>query len=499
MQMTSVTKKTLSRRAFIRNVSLASLTIPALPLLSPGDSSKKDRLRVAVLGARTRGEHHALMALEHPETELAVMVEVDDAIAGRCRKKLETIKGAACKFVKDYREVLDDKSIDIVGIATPNHSHALLALAAMQAGKDVFLEKPASHNFLEGRWMTDAARKYGRICQVGTQARSCDGVREGIRLVQDGGIGKVDFVHAVAYRKRNSIGPKGEYGVPSTVDFELWNNCASPTEPKLTRKHLHYDWHWQRLYGGGEMTNNGPHQMDVARWGLRLDRHPRRILTYGTNAGFEGEAGDTLRSGITILDYGDKTIVFEIRNLETPMPYPTPHYAVFHGTEGKLVQSSADMYCMLFDPEGRKIKEIQGEDFVGYGKFNRGDKHFANFIEAVRSRRHEELNTDILDGHRSVGMCHLGNISWYLGENNRVTVKDVAETLRKLPDRDEHQKRLQSFVDYLSRNGTDISGECLSLGPVLTFDDKTERFTDHDAANKLLTCEYRREFPVGPV
>ena len=494
----SMKTKSLSRRTFVRNVLLTSLAVPTLPLLSSGNTRLNGRLKVAVLGARSRGMGLAVLSIDHPDTELGVIVEVDDEVAKSSLKKIEQRIGRGCKHVKDYREVLDDKTIDIVAVATPNHSHALTTLAAMQAGKDVFLEKPASHTFLEGRWMLDAARKFNRICQVGTQARSCDGVQEGIRLVQDGGIGDVRLVHAVSYRKRNSIGPKGDFPIPSSVDFNLWNACAPFSEPRLTRKFFHYDWHWQRLYGGGEMTNNGPHQMDVARWGLQLGRHPQTILTYGTNIGFD-EAGDTLRSGVTILDYGDKTVVFEIRNLETPMPYPSSHCAAFYGTEGSLVQSSADMFCVLYDPEGKKIKEFQGEDFVGYGKFNQGEKHFDNFVKAVKSRRYEDLNTDILDGHRSVGMCHLGNISWYLGENNRVTVKEVDETLQKMPGHDDHRKRLQSFLDYLTGNGASLSGECLSLGPVLTFEDKSERFVDNKEADILLSREYRKEFPVGPV
>ena len=229
----------------------------------------------------------------------------------------ETAKrqGRAPKFVQDLRQVLDDPAVDVVSIATPNHWHALAAIWAMQAGKDVYVEKPVSHNISEGRRMVEAARKYQKICQTGTQCRSMHGTIEAIEYVQAGKIGEVKLARGLCYKLRGSIGPKGELRPAGQRGLQPVARPGADEAP-VTRPQFHYDWHWQWHYGNGDLGNQGIHQMDVARWGLGVDTLTKRVLSYGGRFGYE-DAGETANSQVVIHDYGDKTLVFEVRGLKT--------------------------------------------------------------------------------------------------------------------------------------------------------------------------------------
>ena len=223
-------------------------------------------------------------------------------------------QGRTPKVVQDMREAFDDKSVNIVSIATPNHWHSLAAIWAMQAGKDVYVEKPVSHNVSEGRRIVETARKHNRICQAGTQCRSMKGTIDAIEYVKSGKIGEVKLARGICYRPRGSIGPKGNYEVPPQVDYNLW--CGPARMLPLTRKKFHYDWHWQREWGNGDMGNQGPHQMDIARWGLGLDRLADSAIAFGGRLGYE-DAGDVANTEVGIFEFGDKTMVFEVRGLKT--------------------------------------------------------------------------------------------------------------------------------------------------------------------------------------
>lgn len=495
-----IRNKRQQRRDFLKKSLMTTLVLPVLGGFLRGGTSPNEKIGVGVVGCRRagRGWAHVRMGHVNPLTEVRKIAEVDSNNVKDVSVRIEKEFKIKPPFIRDYRELLDDKSVDVVMIATPDHSHVLVTLDALKAGKDAYLEKPATFALDEGRWICRAARSAGRIVQVGTQARSSDGVQKGIKLLKQGRIGDVKLVHAIAYRNRDGIGPKGDYPIPAGVDYDLWMACAPYTNPKLTRKNLHYDWHWQRHYAGGEITNNGSHQLDVARWGLGLDRHPDTVLTYGTNFGFH-EAGDTLRSGISILQYGDKTIVLEIRNLhQESIPKVGVHTATFFGTEGTFTQSSPDMAWYHHDGKGNLTEKITGDDYLD-GAFVYGQAHFDNFITGVVNRKADELNADILDGHLSVSMCHLVKASWYLGENNTVSEKDGLAVLETLRGADDHPKRFRSFVDYLNVHGFTEKGARMSFGPLLTFDNEKERFVDNSAADALLSrSEYRSEFPVVP-
>jgi len=379
------------------------------------------------------------------------------------------------------RKVMEDTSIDVVSIATPNHWHALAAVWAIQADKDVYVEKPVSHNVVEGRRIVEAARKRQKIVQTGTQARSHQAVIEAIQHVHSGGIGEVKFARAVCYNPRGPIGPRGKYDIPASIDYNLWAGPA-PDKP-LTRPRLHYDWHWQWHTGNGDLGNQGIHQMDIARWGLGIDHLGDSVLSFGGRFGYE-DAGETANSQVSIHNFGDKRIVFEVRGLKSEAPPKSNNTkigVVFEGTEGKVVVPNHYSVAFALTPDGELKK-----------KFTGGGDHIGNFLAAVKSRKTEELTADILEGHLSSALCHLGNISYNLGD--AVTPKEAAE---RLAGNEPALEIFQGLSNHLNEHAVDLEKAKLKLGPHLTLNGKDEVFTNpalSAKANPMLTREYRKGF-----
>ncbi|MFG0263012.1 MAG: Gfo/Idh/MocA family oxidoreductase, partial [Novipirellula sp. JB048] len=418
------------------------------------------------------------------------------------------MQGSKPEFFTDVRDAIEMQGVDILTCATPNHWHALMGIWAMQAGKDVYIEKPISHNIHEGRALVAAAKKYGRMFQTGTQSRSSSACQDAVRFIAEGGIGEVNFARGLCFKRRKSIGPLGDYPIPEKVNFDLWSGPATYTDPKVTRQQFHYDWHWQRHYGNGDLGNQGPHQTDIARWGLNLNRHPNSVITYGGRLGYQAErndpnyvdAGDTGNTEISIYDYGDKCIVFETLGLDcsTTSGEEIDTFfgagrgnkigVIFYGSEGYVAQTSY-AHCTVFDKNKKKVKEFRA-------KGNVGDAHFANFIDACQSRDTSKLNADALTGHLSAGVSHLGNISYYLGEDNKASVEEISQALAKVKSLDDNQATLERTAKHLTANGVDLAKTPMSLGTFLKFDPETERFLNNDAANAMLTREYRSGYEV---
>jgi len=387
-----------SRRGFLEESLLAAAAMaaagPRQALAAAGrtSSSPNEKLSAAVIGVRGRGGSHLSAFVGRKDTEVTYVCDADEKVGQNRAEQVARKQGRKPKYVQDMRRIFDDKSVDIVSTATPNHWHALVSIWAMQAGKDVYVEKPVSHNVSEGRRMVETARKYKRICQTGTQCRSMEGTIQAIRHVQSGKIGTVKLARGLCYKRRKSIGPKGKYEVPPEVNYNLWSGPA-PLAP-LTRPRFHYDWHWQRLYGNGDLGNQGPHQMDIARWGLGLNTLCDSVVAYGGRLGYE-DAGDTANTETAVYQFGDKTLVFEVRGLETDALRGAKIGVIFYGSEGYVVLTSYTSGA-AFDRDGKMVK-----------KFNGGGNHFDNFIQAVRSRKIEDLNADILQGHLSCALSHL--------------------------------------------------------------------------------------------
>ncbi len=482
-----------TRRRFLEDSLLAAAAAAALPASSSfasegkQSSSPNEKLSVGVIGVRGQGGSHLRAFVERSDTEVTYVCDADEKVGQDRAEQVGKKQGRKPKFVQDMRRMFDDPSVDVVATATPNHWHALCSIWAMQAGKDVYVEKPVSHNVSEGRRMVEAARRYERICQTGTQCRSMGGSIQAIEHVRSGKIGEVKLARGLCYKRRKSIGPKGIYEVPEEVDYDLWSGPA-PIKP-LTRPDFHYDWHWQRLYGNGDLGNQGPHQMDLARWGLGLDTLCDWVLAYGGRLGYE-DAGDTANTETAIYQFGNKTLVFEVRGLETEELRPHAEAkgakigVVFYGSEGYVVLHSYTDGA-AFDLDGNLVEQFSG-----------GGDHFDNFMKAVRSRKHEDLTADILEGHLSCALSHLGNVSYYLGE--RASLDEIKRELGSLPANDNNVDALERMVAHLEDNGVNLKETPLTLGPKLAFDPQREVFPDDPQACELLTRDYREPFVVPP-
>ncbi|REK05986.1 MAG: gfo/Idh/MocA family oxidoreductase [Planctomycetota bacterium] len=443
--------------------------------------SPNEKLGVAVVGCGGRGGSHLGAFSTRDDTEVLYVVDVDDNHAKQRASFVKSKQGREPKMATDMREAFDDKSVDIVTTATPNHWHSLVSIWAIQAGKDVYVEKPVSHNVSEGRRVVEAARKYNKMCQTGTQSRSNPGMREAMQYIHDGKIGKVKVSRGLCYKRRPTIGALGEYPIPPGVDYDLWLGPAQYAP--LTRPRFHYDWHWQFPYGNGDLGNQGIHQMDLCRWALGADQVSDWVLSYGGRLGYE-DAGDTANTQMVIHGFGDQALVFEVRGLVTDSYKGANVGIIVEGTDGYVVMTSYNSGA-AFDPDGNKVKEFSG-----------GADHYGNFVDAVRSRDYKDLNADIEEGHLSSALCHLGNISYQLGE--QLPIPAVRERLQGLETPEPVLETYKRFTDHLEHNKIDLEKTTLAWGPNLAIDPKKETFIGNDKANAKLTRDYRKPYVVPP-
>jgi len=479
------------RRDFLEHVvagataSLASLPPALVAADEPAPTAgPNDRIRVAVIGTNGRGGSHIGGWLGNRSVELAAVCDCDPNAARKHDKRFGSLPRKP-DVEQDVRRLLDRKDIDAVSIATPNHWHALMAIWAMQAGKDVYVEKPCSHNVDEGREMVKWARKLGRICQMGAQSRSNPGMRQAVTFVRDGTIGAVKAAHALCYKRRPSIGLVDTPApLPAGLDFDLWAGPA-PAEVPI-RKQLHYDWHWDRRTGNGDLGNQNPHELDKARWGLGKRDLPRRVVSLGGRLGYR-DNGDVANSQVTLFQWDDCILISDVRGLEikSPVDYGLKGGRlgvanIWWGTEGYVVAPS---YAsgVAFDYDGKELGKWAGG----------GDQHhFDNFVKAVRSRRHEDLNLDIEDGHLSSALAHLGNVSWALG-----TAIEPGTRPSLLADDERVRLTFEGFERHLGENHVDHRDTPITLGRVLEIDPATERSKDAEA-NRLFTRDYRKGYEL---
>jgi predicted dehydrogenase len=476
-----------SRREFLENsmfaVAAAALAQQAsrVAYAQEASSSPSEKLRVAVIGVNGRGGSHVSGFGQRKDCEIAAIVDVDEVVAQKKAEAVEKQYGNKPKVYADMRQAFDDKTIHIASIATPNHWHALAAIWAVQAGKDVYVEKPVSHNVSEGRRIVEAARKYNRIVQTGTQSRSNPGMREAIQFIHDGKLGEVKVARGLCYKRRVSIGPAGNYDVPASINYDLWSGPAPISS--LTRPKLHYDWHWQWAYGNGDLGNQGIHQMDIARWGLNEMDLGKSVLSYGGRFGYV-DAGETANTQVCQHEFDSgKRLIFEVRGLPTEKLKDVTVGNIFYGTEGYLVCPSYTA-GVVFDNQGNKVREFKGG----------GDQnHFDNFVKAVRSRKHTDLHAEILDGHLSSALCHLGNISYRLGAP--VSADQLTKTFK---DDATYSETVDRFLQHLRDNDVDPVTTKITLGPQLALNGKQEVFVGYraDEANKFLTRDYRAPYVV---
>ena len=485
-----------NRRSFLKTSLLASASLNALPLFSADNeaqpqtpSSSKSRLvgangdiRYAVVGFNGRGQSHLDELRNIKGTRLVALCDVDRNLLDREIKK-GSDRGQQLQGYTDIRKLLENKDIDVVTFATPNHWHALGAIWAIQAGKDVYLEKPVSHNVWEGRQIIAAARKHGRIVQTGTQSRSSTGIAEAIAWMREGHIGKLLRARGLCYKRRPSIGKvDGPQPIPAGIDYDLWCGPA-PKEP-LMRKRLHYDWHWVWPTGNGDLGNQGIHEMDVARWILGEQELSPRILSIGGRLGYQDDA-TTPNTLIVLHDYKAAPLVYEVRGLPSGEgsskmdSYRGASIGIVADCEGGAIVIPSYNSAKVLDKEGKEIKSFKGNS-----------SHFANFIDAVRSRKHTDLRADIQEGHLSSSLCHTANISYRLGKPH--SPEEIRDAVKDNKDLAEMLGRME---EHLAANKVDLTKSPATLGAVLNMDPKTERF-DNKQANQMLNREYRRPFMV---
>lgn len=473
-----------SRRRFFET-SVMAAAAAALPsrLLSQEKAapvSPNEKLTVAIIGCGIRGKAHARELARLPDCDIAYVCDPDldraDEVAALLTGEL---KRPMPKKVQDLRVICDDKSVDAVFIATPNHWHSLAGFWAMQAGKDAYVEKPVSQNVAEGRRLVEVAHELGRICQTGTQNRSRGSLAAAIQYIHDGKLGEVKLARSIIYGGRGSIGGPVETPIPPRCDYHLWAGPAPMT--KLTRARFHYDWHWMWDTGNGDIGNSNVHSIDICRWGLGVTGLGDSAISYGGRLGYT-DVGETPNSQVGIFNFGDKTIVSETRGLKTAPFHPMIKAMwFFYGTEGIIAETG------LYDPDGTLITAFEGKSL----------SHFANFLDAVRTRKREDLKAEILEGHQSSALCHLANISYRLG--SKATVEDIGARLGEVSGNEEAKEDLERTRHYLAEAGVDLGKTPMTLGRHLRLDGDSEKFLDDAEADALLKRTYREPFVVPGV
>jgi predicted dehydrogenase len=420
-----------------RRGSLAALGAMALLAQRRRILGANDRVRVALCGVRGRGSDHLRNYSKLSNVEIAAVCDIDESVSAKCLSNMEKMGIAKPKTYVDVRKLLEDKSIDAVSIATPNHWHALIAIWACQAGKDVYVEKPCTHNLWEGQQLIKAATKYNRIVQHGTQIRSNAIVRDAIQKVHDGYLGEVYMTRGVCFKWRDTIGHAPVEPVPAGVDYDLWTGPA-PVHP-FTRNRFHYNWHWNYLYGNGDLGNQGVHQIDVARWALGAG-FPTKVSAIGGHFMFDDDQ-DTPNDLVCAFEFNlpggkHRMISFEVRHWMTnhEAGLGTPDLATHSGNSNSVgnVLYGSKGYLSIADEDTGAYKAWLGREQEAQPGVHENDQaaHFRNFINCVISRKKEDLNAPIEEGHISAGLMHLANASYRLGR----TIHFDTETQKAVGD-----------------------------------------------------------------
>jgi len=429
--------KNETRRTFLKQSSVA-LAAGTFLNLNASAAGANEKIVLALIGGNNQGRGDALNAIKDG-AEIKTFCDIDDAILEKVGAALGKAQGKNPGSVKDFRRVLEDKDIDGVIIATPDHWHAIPTLLACQAGKDVYIEKPLSQTIQEGQLMRDAARKYNRVVQVGTQRRSGQHFRSAIDYVASGKLGKVCLVKAWICQVRGSIGNPPDSPVPPGVDYDMWLGPA-PKRP-FNKNRFHYTWRFFWDYGNTELGNQGVHMLDIAMWGIQALRGvenslPRHVS--GTSSIYWlNDAKEVPDTQILTYDYGDMALAWELQSFQNAAPIEGVDTAtVFYGTEGTLFV------------QGSGWKVIHKKSEPGESEKAGGGSHTKNFLECIKSRKRP--NADIEFGRLSTTICHLGNI-------------------------------------------------CTRLKRDIHFDPKAENFGSDKEANALLTKEYRAPYTLPKV
>ncbi|MGL6225270.1 MAG: Gfo/Idh/MocA family protein [Thermoguttaceae bacterium] len=485
-------QKKIERRSFLKK-TLGTCAVAATFSISGTSASGRilganDRIRAGVVGINGRGRSHIEEFGKMDNVDVAALIDVDTRVLDRRVKETSDQFKTTVQGFQDLRQALDEmKDLDVISIATCNHTHALLALWAVQAGKDVYVEKPCEHNLFEGRKLVEATQKYARIVQHGTQSRSSSNRAELTAAAKSGKYGKLKLAKGYCCKPRWSIGFRPNEEPPKTLDFNLWLGPA-PQQP-YHKNLVHYNWHWFWDTGNGDIGNQGVHEMDLCRWGLGVGL-PKKIISFGAryvdepDSGFKDQ-GQTPNMQLALYEYDDCSLLFETRGLVGDKAGSGQNWqpivdVEFYTTEGMLKGDR-------FYPNQGEVVRIEGIDFDP----PRPGGHFGNFIDAVRERDRRILNADISVGHLSAALCQFGNISHLLGATA------TPESIRSAFGNDEIvQKGVETVFANLRDALPDLKNPEWTLGQKLDFDPKNEQFVNNPVADRYLTREYRAPFVV---
>ncbi|MDX1952473.1 MAG: Gfo/Idh/MocA family oxidoreductase [Verrucomicrobiota bacterium] len=473
----------MNRRNFLRSSAFAAGALSFSARSWSQVTGANDDIRVAVIGFNGQGKSHIEGFRKIPGVRLTALCDVDSTILDREAEKFKG-RNEPIETYTDIRKLLESKNVDVISIATPNHWHALGAVWAIQAGKDVYVEKPVSHNVWEGRKIVEAARKHHRIVQTGTQSRSNPGIIEAMQFLHQEKLGKIKLARGLCYKRRASIGKvSGPQQPPASVDYDLWCGPA-PKEP-LMRSKLHYDWHWVWPTGNGDLGNQGIHQMDLARWALQEKELSPAVFSFGGRFGYEDD-GTTPNTQVVYHDYKKAPLIFEVRGL--PSKTDSKNMDNYRGSSVGLIVHCENGYMSI--PTYHSATAFDNNNNV-IQKFDGTASHHENFINAVRSRKHTDLSADILEGHLSSALCHTGNISYRLGR--KASPEAVRESIKGDKEAEETFTRM---AEHLVANGVDLNTTPAILGPVLKMNPGKETYKANNEANQMLTREYRSPYIV---
>jgi predicted dehydrogenase len=407
--------KIMNRRDFLKKTTVAGIGLAALPVWIRADSSSPaNRVRVAVIGTNNRGLDHieALSGIDN--AEIAYVCDVSDIALAKGVKQAASFASIQPKTLKDFRRALDDKSVDAITIACPDHWHTPMAIMALAAGKHVYVEKPCSQNPHEGELLLKAIARYGKLVQMGNQRRSFPTMKVAIKEIHEGVIGRAYYAKAWYENNRASIGHGTVVPVPSTLDYELWQGPA-PRRPYKDNL-IPYNWHWFWHWGTGEALNNGTHEVDVCRWALGVD-FATKVTSTGGRFRFKDD-WETPDTQVIGWEYaGEKSISWEGRSCNSFPTEGLSRGAMIYGTEGSALLEGNNY--TVFDSKNKKVKsvvqaaEADGTNTRSSNGIDLDRMHVRNFIDAVQTG--VPLNSPISEGHKSVAMLHLGNISQRVG------------------------------------------------------------------------------------
>ncbi|MSR32188.1 MAG: Gfo/Idh/MocA family oxidoreductase [Gemmataceae bacterium] len=397
--------KKLNRREFSRQGGALAAGLFLAPSITQA-IGPNDKIRIACVGVRGRGGGLLHEFASQPDVEVTHIADIDESVRTRRAAEIKDKTKKEPKLVVDYLDLLKDPSIDAFVIGTPDHWHALPAIHACLAGKDVYVEKPDGHNIVEGKTMVAAARKNNRMVQMGTQSRSATFLKEAVEYIRKGNIGKTIFARAWETDRQGAISKVPDSEPPKGVDYDLWLGAA-PKKPFNSRR-FHGNWRWFFDYGCGDLGNDGVHRLDYARWALGAPAWPDAISTAGGKFFFDDvqEWPDTMQ---VTYEYPGKILVYEMRVWSKPKLYGITEGAAIHGDGGWVLLSNSDWKA--FDKDGKQAAGGTGP--------SPSILHVRNFLDCMRSRKRQELNQEIEQGHQSSVLCHAGNIAWRTGKKLR--------------------------------------------------------------------------------